>query len=142
MMKTISKKEAYEGFREEYVQAHATAEYPEGFLECLTGKTIEEQAKLFAVVENVSLSKDYYGETENIRHYKNSIPLDKFYEFNALIVEDGLIHGILIKTPWGLAPLAPYETRTTYYADDNNGSGSSCREDTATLICLPPEQVK
>ena len=141
-MRIVTKAEAYEGFQEEYVKAHEFADYPEGFRERLAEKTIEEQAALFAVVENVSLSKSYYGETENTRYYEKSIPLEKFYEFEGLIVDNGLIHGILVKTPWGITPLTPYEACTTYYADDNEGSGSSCREDTATLICLPPAQAE
>ena len=47
----------------------------------------------------------------------------------------------MLKTIWGYVPANPYVTVTTYYASDDEGSGSNDREDTATLICLPEDQI-
>lgn len=119
---------------------HQHIEYPEGFRERLVGKSIEEQMNMFALVEDTELSRSSYGEVDNQRVYRWAMRLEKCREFRGLIVEDGIIEGVLIKTMWRVTPIGPYDTITTYYASDDNGSGRNDREDTLTLICLPPER--
>ena len=131
--------EPYEG--RAWYDKHQHIAYPEGFKERLMGKTIEQQMKLFAVVKNRENYRTSYGEVDNTQVYRRAKRLEDLYEFRGLIVEDGIIEGILVQGAWGREiPMGPYDTVCTYYASDNNGSGCKDREDTVTLICLPPEQ--
>ena len=138
----VSREEAYAPWQgAEWYDKHRHIEYPDGFKARLTGKTIEAQMKLFAVVENTELSRSSYGDTDKSWVYRHARRLERLPEFQGLIVEDGIIEGILVKTLWrSEMPLGPYDTVCTYYASDDNGSGSRDREDTVTLICLPPEK--
>ena len=129
----------YKGY--EWYDKHQHIEYPEGFRERLLGKTIEAQMKCFAVVENTEVSRSSYGETDSSRAYRRAKRLPDLYEFRGLIVEDSIIEGIIVQGAWGRdIPMGPYDTVCTYYASDDNGSGSKDREDTVTLICLPPDR--
>ena len=129
----------YKGY--DWYDRHRHIEYPADFKERLAGKTIEQQMKLFAVVENTEVSRSSYGEVDNTQVYSRAKRLTDLYEFRGLIVEDGIIEGIIVRGAWNREiPMGPYTTVCTYYASDNNGSGSKDREDTVTLICLPPER--
>ena len=140
-MKIVSREEAYEPYRGmPWYEEHQKIEYPEGFRERLEGKSVEEQMKLFALVENTEVSRSSYGEVDSTRAYRWARRLEKTGEFRGLVVEDGIIEGVLIKTMWRVTPMGPYDTVTTYYASDDDGAGRNDREDTLTLICLPPEK--
>ena len=143
-MKILSHDEAYDSnvYNDEFLQAHRTIEFPDGFRQLLEGKSIEEQMKYYGIVENMYFTKSYYGETENTRGYECSVPLAESNLVKGLIVEDGILEGVIMKGYWGERPAAPYDIVTTYYASDNEGSGYNDREDTAVLLCLPPELVK
>ena len=140
-MKIVNRETAYEAYKgAEWYEKHQHIEYPEGFRQRLTGKSIEEQMKMFAFVENTELSRSSYGDTDKSWIYRRASRLTSISEFCGLIVEDGIIEGVLVKTLWRETPMGPYDTITTYYASDDDGSGSNDREDTVTLICLPPEK--
>jgi len=141
-MRIENHEQAYEHYKGyDWYEKHRNIAYPEGFRERLMGKTIEEQMKCFAVVENTEVSRSSYGEVDGSRVYSRAKRLTDLYKFRGLIVEDGIIEGIIVQGAWGSdIPIGPYSTACTYYASDNNGSGSKDREDTATLICLPPEK--
>lgn len=137
-MKIVSREEAYENYKgAPWYDQHQHIEYPEGFKERLMGRTIEEQLKMFAVIENTELSRSSYGDVDKQWIYRWARRVTNLSEFRGLIVEDGIIEGILVKTMWREIPMGPYDTVCTYYASDDNGSGSKDREDTVTLLCLP-----
>lgn len=55
------------------------------------------------------------------------------------MVKDGLLVGVLIRSYWrflGDCVCLPYGQVCTYYASDNEGSGTNDREDYAYLICV------
>ena len=140
-MRIEDRETAYARYRgAQWYEKHQRIEYPEGFKERLMGKSIEEQMKLFAVVENTEVSRSSYGAIDSTRAYRRAKRLTDLHEFRGLIVEDGIIEGIIVQCMSREVPMGPYDTVTTYYACDDNGSGSNDREDTATLICLPPEK--
>ena len=141
-MQIKSREQAYEPYKgREWYDKHQQIEYPAGFEARLMGKSVEEQMKLFAVVENTEVSRSSYGEVDSAQTYRRAMRLTDLYEFRGLIVEDGIIEGIIVQGAWGREiPMGPYDTVCTYYASDDNGSGSKDREDTVTLICLPPEK--
>ena len=140
-MRIVDRETAYapcKGYN--WYDKHQHIEYPEGFRERLMGKSIEAQMKLFAAVENTKVSRSSYGEVDSSHIYRRAMRLTDLREFLGLVVEDGIIEGIIVQGAWNEVPMGPYDTVTTYYASDNNGSGSKDREDTVTLICLPPEK--
>lgn len=142
-MKVVTHKEAYANFEgTEWAAKHETPDYPEGFRERLVGKSIEEQSRLFAVLENTTIQKSSYGEVDSERAYRYARRIDSISEFHAVIVdEDGLIEGIVVKAwPNRLVPMGPYDEICTYYACDDDGAGRNDREDNVTLICLPPDK--
>ncbi len=142
-MRVIAHEEAYANYEgTEWAAKHETPDYPEGFRERLIGKPVEEQMNLFAVLENAVIQKSSYGEVDGERAYQHARRVDAISEFRGLIVgEDGLIEGIVVRAwPNRLVPMGPYDEVCTYYACDEDGAGRSDREDTVTLICLPPDK--
>lgn len=121
----------------------AECSWPEGFLEQLKGKTIEEQMAYYRIVETTCQSSTAYGEITKENYHTFGCALDEYEGLNALIVEDGVLIGVRIKSAWnpyGWGAVAlPYREICTYYASDNNGSGSKDREDYAHLCCVTPE---
>ncbi|MBQ3106637.1 MAG: hypothetical protein IJC51_04120 [Eggerthellaceae bacterium] len=143
-MDVITHKEAYANYEgTEWGKKHEDPGYPDGLRERLQGKSVDEQAKLFAVLENTTFSRSSYGEVDSERAYRRAKRLENLSEFRKVIVgdESGLIEGIMVEGAWGrLVPMGLFDTVTTYYASDDNGSGSNDREDTVTLVCLPPDK--
>ena len=127
-------------------EARKELHWPEGFLEMLKGKPLEEQMEYYRVVEETYRSRTAYGEITSTHKHEYGYALKDYPGLNALIVEDGVLIGACIdrfapRMWWG-APAYPYETICTYYASDNNGSGSNDREDYAHLCCVMPNAEK
>ncbi len=140
-MRVVAHAEAYANYEgTEWGAKHEACDYPEGFRERLLGKSVDEQAKLFAVLENTTLQRSSYGEVDSERAYRFARRIDAISEFRGVIVdEDGLIEGIVVNAwPNRLVPMGPYDEVCTYYACDEDGAGRNDREDNVTLICLPP----
>ncbi|MBE6038426.1 MAG: hypothetical protein E7218_04405 [Anaerofustis stercorihominis] len=117
--------------------------WPEGFLEKLKGKSLEEQMKYYRIVETVHTGRTAYGEITKENYNNYGYALEDYNELTALIVDDGVLIGVMIKSAWrreGYGTVAlPYDDICTYYASDNNGSGYSEREDYAHLCCVTAE---
>lgn len=132
--------------KEEYVQAmRREFSWPDGFLEQLQGKSLEEQMGYYRIVEEAHYSRTAYGEVTKANKHKFGYALEDYPGLKALVVEDGILLGACIKPyssygyPWGV-PAFPYQDICTYLASDNNGSGSKDREDYAHLCCVIPEE--
>ena len=140
-MKIFSHEQAYDPvkYSKEFIEKHSADPFPEGFRERLTGKTIEEQMKMFAFVENVPFRKEYYEVKGNEHLYKNIIPFEKCNRVRGLIVDDGVIEGVIIQDYSNQRPAAPYDAVTTFIGDNNNDCCCAYREDIITMICLPRE---
>lgn len=123
---------------------HREFTWPEGFLEHLKGKTLEEQMACYRIVEDHHYSRTAYGEITNENKNRFGYALENYSGLKGLIVDDGVLIGVLIRTynyfsyPDGMAAF-PYQDICTYYASDDNGSGSKDREDYAHLCCVMPE---
>lgn len=77
------------------------------------------------------------GRTEKIRERTHLLTEDT--DCTGLVVKDGLLVGVLIRSYWrflGDCVCLPYGQVCTYYASDNEGSGTNDREDYAYLICV------
>lgn len=131
--------------KEEYVQAlRREFTWPEGFLEQLKGKPLEEQMRCYRIVETEHHSRTAYGEITKENSHRFGCALEDYRGLKALVVEDGILLGACIEPfsshgyPWGV-PAFPYHDICTYSASDNNGSGSNDREDYAHLCCVMPD---
>jgi len=121
----------------------AALTWPDGFLEKLTGRPLEAQMDFYRIVETEVRSRTAYGEITSENRYEFGCALKDYRGLNALIVEDGVLVGVMIASwsdryGWG-APAFPYRDICTYYASDDNGSGSKDRIDYAHLCCVMPE---
>lgn len=113
------------------------------FLSIMKKKSLEEQMNYFRIETESHYTKTGYGKNtkSNVSHSDYSL---KDYEgLNALIVEDGAIIGVCIDAFGGHnslgKPAFPNHNVCTYYASDDNGSGSSEREEYAQLCLVMPE---
>ncbi|MBP3372576.1 MAG: hypothetical protein J6L88_08645 [Clostridia bacterium] len=121
--------------------------WPEGFLDSLRGKSLEQQMACYRIVEEEHRSRTAYGKVTKENSHAFGYALEDYKDLNALIVDDGILIGVCIdafainyfSNPYG-APAFPYQDICTYYASDNNGSGSNDREDYAHLCCVMTEE--
>lgn len=117
--------------------------WPEGFLEHLKGKPLEEQMACYRIVETTYHSRTAYGEVTKENKHKFGYALEAYPGLTSLVVDDGVLIGVRIKNAWdpyGYGAVAlPYQDICTYYASDNNGSGYNDREDYAHLCCVMQE---
>ena len=138
-VRSASKEEYLDALRREFT-------WPEGFLEKLRTMPLEEQMRCYRVVETRSHSRTAYGEITKENAHTYGYALENCSDVKALIVDDGVLIGVCMKTfgadpvnyPDGTAAF-PYQNICTYYASDDNGSGSNDREDYAHLCCVMPE---
>ena len=101
----------------EYNEKFGEYSMPEGAIERLRGLSIDEQANYFYTVTII-----------------NHIPLDKNSDVKSLIVNNGIIVGIMISNCIGEpTPCFIGESICTWDAEDNNGAGYKCREEYTTL---------
>lgn len=131
--------------KEEQIKAARKAlTWPEGFLEKLNGKPLEEQMEYYRVVTTSCYSRTAYGEITSSNQHEFGYALKDYPGLNALIVEDGVLIGVCInafaRSKWWGAPAYPYQDICTYYASDNEGSGYKEREDYAHLCCVKLEE--
>lgn len=132
--------------KEQIQEARRELTWPEGFLEMLKGKPLEEQMEYYRVVEESYHSRTAYGEITSTNKHEYGYALKDYPGLNALIVEDGVLIGACIDrfaaSKWWGAPAYPYENVCTYFASDNNGSGTKDCIDYAHLCCVMPENEK
>ena len=96
----------------------------------------------YRIVEECCYSRTAYGEVTNENKTRFGSALEDYPELAALIVDEGILIGVCIYTAFKKydygTPMFPYVNLCTYYASDNNGSGSKDREDYAHLCCVMP----
>lgn len=100
-----------------YEEKFGEYEMPDGAVELLKTLPIEKQAEYFYTVTIV-----------------NPIPLDKNSDVKALIVDNGIIVGIMI-ADWSNYPTPCFinDSVCTWDSEDNNGAGYKCRTEYTSL---------
>ena len=120
----------------EYREEFGEIRFPDGFEQKLKGKTIEEQMALYRVTVETTLEKYSYGELDSRSVRRKTCTLEECPGLKDLIVQDGILVGVMLTTsPDGARACLPGQTVTTYSASDGDGTGSSDREDTCRLDC-------
>ena len=117
--------------------------WPEGFLESLKGKTLEEQMESYRIIQTCCRESTAYGKITAENKNTFGCSLDEYCGLKGLVVENGILLGVRIHSAWdhtGLGKVVfPYWEVCTYYACDNNGAGYKEREDYAHLCCIASE---
>ncbi len=121
-------------FCEQYMPDGEEYVVDERIVEILSGKTIEQQMEFYYVTESYRLYSTAYGEisSENLR--ESSVRLCEYKGVRKLLLKGDILIGAKIKAWWGDGILLPDKCVCTYYASDNEGSGTKDREDYAYLI--------
>ena len=122
----------------EYKEDYGKIAFPEGFSEKLRGKSLEEQMEYYRITQSASLASTAYGEVTSEQKRSRTWKLDAYPEWTGLVVKEGMIVGVLIREYFSQRDTVclPYQSVCTYYASDNEGSGTEDREDRAFLICV------
>lgn len=120
----------------DYEESMGEYSIPDDLKVVLKDKPLEEQTDYFAVVENSSTVYYSYGKSDGERAYsKPAISIWEPSRVLGVIVDDGMVVGIWVKIWDGsMQPLFVGQTRTVYFACDQDGTGSTDVEDDLTLI--------
>lgn len=102
--------------------------------EILSGKTVEEQMEHFFVTNSIRLYSTAYGEITKDNLRENAVKLCDYDRVTELLLKGKILVGAKIKSHWGEGFLLPEKRVCTYYACDNEGSGTKECEDYAYLI--------
>lgn len=102
--------------------------------EILTAKTVQEQMEHYYVTQSVNLYKTAYGEITDEKLREKAVRLCDYDGVVKLLLNEKILVGAKIKGHWGEDVLLPEKRVCTYYACDNEGSGTNEREDYAYLI--------
>ena len=106
----------------------------EDMLEVLSGKTVEEQLEHYYVTESHRFYSTAYGDVTKDDLRRHSISLADYCELISLLFKGDILIGAVIKADSGKGFLLREYPVCTYYACDNEGSGTKEREDYAYLI--------
>lgn len=106
----------------------------ESIAEILKGKTIEKQMEYYFVTESVRLYETSYGEITKERLNEKAVQLSEYDGVIKLLLKDDILVGATVKGYFKEGNLLLDRCVCTYYASDNEGSGTKDREDYAYLI--------
>lgn len=122
---------------EQYRPEFGEVKFPEDFEEKLKGKSIEEQMDFYRITESRQLARTSYGQVDKETVTKRCYKLAEYENVKGLIVRGGILVGVRMTGWWNSEQVVlPYQGVLTYYASDNEGSGTNDREDHAYLICI------
>lgn len=113
--------------------------WPDGFLDCLKGLSIDEQLEHYAISDSSEYSRSSYGEIDKSKSSSSSLkPLKDYKYFRGVILKDHVIIGAIISDYRdNLKYLYPGRPACLYLSVDNDGTGSSSSSVYAYLHCLP-----
>ena len=103
-------------------------------LEALSGKTIEEQMEFYYVTQSVRFYSTAYGDITKDDLKEHATKLCEYDSVKKLLLKGDILIGAVIKGYWGDEVLMTDRCVCTYYACDNDGSGTNEREDYSYLI--------
>lgn len=122
---------------EEYQAEFGEVNLPEGFEDKLRGKSLEEQMEFYRITKSIRISSTSYGKLDEESIAERCYKLNEYEKVKGLIARDGILVGVRMEGYWASnAAVLPYKCVCTYYASDNEGSGTNDREDYAYLICV------
>ena len=119
------------------VELFPNVTFPEGFLEKLAGKTLEEQMGFFRITKAEELADPSYGEIAEEILANATIPLEDYAGFEGLVTHDGQIVGALLKG-WDdvIQSCPPYGGVYTVVGWTEEGKRDKAKDECAYLICI------
>lgn len=111
--------------------------FPDGFEQKLSGRNLEEQMDCYRITIETTISEYSYGELDSKDVMEETVKFEECDDFRGLVVKDGIIVGIILKSLFGEDKVClPGQKMTTYWSSDDDGVGSTDRDDTCCLICV------
>jgi len=117
-----------------FCQQYTDYEPDENIQAVLTEKRVEEQMEYYYVTESRRLYSTAYGEITKEQLSERAVKLSEYDGVVELLLKEKILIGAVVKGHWGNGNLLLNEPVCTYYASDNEGSGTKEREDYAYLI--------
>ena len=102
--------------------------------ETLKGRTIEKQMDYYYVTESVRLYETAYGEITKARLNEKAVKLSEYDGVIKLLLKSDLLVGAIVEGYFSKGNLLLDRCVCTYYASNNEGSGTKDRTDYAYLI--------
>ena len=91
----------------------------------------------YRIKVDITIEKYSYGELDSRRESEITYKLEDCDELKGLIVKDGILVGVMLSTSFGaINACLPGQYVNTYYASDDDGTGSSDRDDVCSLVCI------
>ena len=106
----------------------------ESIVEILKGKTIEKQMDYYFVTKSVRLYESSYGEITKEKLNEKAVHLSEYEGVIKLLLKSDILVGAVVKGYFKDGNLLLDRCVCTYYASDNEGSGTKDREDYVYLI--------
>ena len=111
--------------------------FPDGFEQKLSGRNLEEQMDCYRITIETTISEYSYGKLDSKDVMEETAKFEECDDFRGLVVKDGIIVGIILKSLFGEDKVClPGQKMTTYWSSDDDGVGSTDRDDTCCLICV------
>ncbi len=121
----------------EYTTEFGQIIFPDGFEQKLSGRNLEEQMDCYRITIETTISEYSYGELDSKDVMEETVKFEECDDFRGLVVKDGIIVGIILKSLFGEDKVClPGQKMTTYWSSDDDGVGSTDRDDTCCLICV------
>ncbi len=132
---------------QQYDGAFADCNVIPEMLKILSGKTVAKQMEYYCVTESHRFYSTAYGEITKDGLHEYAKKLCDYDGIRALMIKDDILVGAKIEAMWSSeGKLFRKKPVCTYYASDNEGSGTREREDYAYLmfvgIDIPREAAK
>ncbi len=121
-------------FCEQYIPESDDFKVDSRLKEVLSDKTIKRQMNYFYVTESQSVYKAACGEITKEYLQENTTKLCDCKRIKKLLIKDGILIGAKVDGYCGECNLLLNNPVCTYYASDNEGSGTNDREDYMYLI--------
>ena len=111
--------------------------FPDGFEQKLSGRNLEEQMDCYRITIETTISEYSYGKLDSKDVMEETVKFEECDDFRGLVVKDGIIVGIILKSLFGEDKVClPGQKMTTYWSSDDDVVGSTDRDDTCCLICV------
>ena len=96
--------------------------FPDGFEQKLSGRNLEEQMDCYRITIETTISEYSYGKLDSKDVMEETVKFEECDDFRGLVVKDGIIVGIILKSLFGEDKVClPGQKMTTYWSSDDDG---------------------